>query len=149
MRWFRIVSLGCLLALCASLFTSIRPAMAASSPPVLAMYYAWYDNNTWGSGKLSDQPAVPYVSADRSTIDRQVTEAQSAGIDGFELDWWGPGNPTDTNLQTLLSVAGQHGFKVTVDFDLNSPFIHNPGDVTNNLEYLKRYFSDPAWFQYG
>lgn len=121
---------------------------AAGSPPVLAMYYAWYDNNTWGSGKLSDQPVTPYVSADRATIERQVTQAQSAGIDGFELDWWGPGNPTDTNLQTLLSVANEHGFKVTADVDMNSPFIHNPGDVTNELVYLQRYFGNPAWFHF-
>ncbi|MGH2461535.1 MAG: endo-1,3-alpha-glucanase family glycosylhydrolase, partial [Chloroflexota bacterium] len=125
------------------------PVRAAGPSPVLAMYYAWYDNNTWGSGKLSDQPATPYVSADRGTIERQVTQAQSAGIDGFEPDWWGPGNPTDSNLQTLLSVAGAHGFKVTVDVDMNSPFIHNPGDVTNELNYLKRYFSDPSWFQFN
>jgi hypothetical protein len=130
-------------------FCAAVPAAAAGQAPVLAMYYAWYDNNTWGSGKLSDQPAVPYVSADRGAIERQVTQAQSAGIDGFELDWWGPGNPTDTNLQTLLSVANAHGFKVTADFDLNSPFVHNPGDATNALNYLKRYFGDPAWFRFN
>ncbi|HZW32252.1 MAG TPA: endo-1,3-alpha-glucanase family glycosylhydrolase [Isosphaeraceae bacterium] len=128
------------------------PAADAATPghaPVLAMYYAWYDQNTWGSGKLSDQPVSPYISADRSTIERQVTQAQSAGIDGFELNWWGPGNPTDTNLQTLLSVANAHGFAVTADFDMNSPFVHNPGDVTNDVKYLERYFSDPAWLHIG
>ncbi|HVC35720.1 MAG TPA: endo-1,3-alpha-glucanase family glycosylhydrolase [Chloroflexota bacterium] len=135
------------LACCAGLWPAV-PAAAAGQAPVLAMYYAWYDNNTWGSGKLSDQPVAPYVSADRATIERQVAQAQSAGIDGFELDWWGPGNPTDTNLQTLLSVAGEHGFKVTADVDMNSPFMHNPGDVTNDLNYLKRYFNNPSWFQF-
>src|SRR5579883_2708159 len=149
MGWRHVLSIACILSLWANLLALVQPALAAGSPLVLAMYYAWFDNNTWASGKLSDQPTVPYVSADRGTIERQVTEAQSAGIDGFELDWSGPGNPTDTNLQTLLSVAKEHGFRVTVDFDLNSPFIHNPGDVTNNLNYLKRYFSDPSWLQYG
>src|SRR5579884_3750904 len=139
------------LAAVVSILASV-PAADAATPghaPVLAMYYAWFDNNTWGSGKLSDQPVSPYVSADRGTIDRQVTQAQSAGIDGFELDWWGPGNPTDSNLQTLLSVAGAHGFKVTADFDLNSPFVHNAGDATNALNYLKRYFGDPSWFRFN
>src|SRR5579883_1086531 len=135
------------LTFCAALIPA-APVAAAGQAPVLAMYYAWYDNNTWGSGKISDQPSTPYVSSDRGTIDRQVTEAQSAGIDGFELDWWGPGNPTDSNLQTLLSVAGAHGFKVTADVDMSSPFIHNPGDVTNDLNYLKRYFNDPSWFHF-
>jgi hypothetical protein len=124
------------------------PAAAAGNRPVLAMYYAWFDNNTWSSGQLSDQPAAPYVSSDRSTIERQVGQAQQAGIDAFELDWWGPNNPTDTNLQTLLSVANEHNFKVTICFDLNSPFQHNAGDVTNFLTYARRYETDPAWLQF-
>src|SRR5579883_957679 len=124
------------------------PAADAATPghaPVLAMYYAWYDQNTWGSGKLSDQPVSPYISADRSTIERQVTQAQSAGIDGFALNWWGPGNPTDTNLQTLLSVAAATNFKVTVDVDMNSPFWSGPDDVSAALGYLRRYYDQPAW----
>lgn len=130
---------------------ALPPAPAAAAEPalVLAMYYAWFDSSTWGSGKLSDQPSSPYISADRGVIERQVTQAQSAGIDGFELNWWGPGNPTDSNLQTLLSVAGAHGFKVTADFDLNSPFVHNPGDATNVLSYLKRYFGDSSWLRWN
>jgi hypothetical protein len=113
------------------------------------MYYAWYDANTWDGGKLVDQPVAPYISADRATIDRQVSLAQQAGIDGFALDWLGPGNPTDTNLQALLAVAQARGFHVTIVLDLNSPFIHNPGDATNSLTYASRYFGSPAWFRYG
>ncbi len=125
------------------------PAVASDETSVLAMYYAWFDNNSWDSRRLSDLPATRYVSADRGTIERHVTQAKSAGIDGFELNWWGPGNQTDTNLQTLLSVAGSQGFKVTVDFDINSPFMNNPGDITNALNYLKRYFGDSAWFRFN
>jgi hypothetical protein len=112
------------------------------------MYYAWYDASSWNN-TLSDQPVAPYSSADRSTIERQVTQAKTAGIDGFELNWWGPGNPTDANLQTLLSVAGGHGFQVTADFDLNSPFVHGASDLTNDLNYLKRYFNNPIWFHFA
>lgn len=126
-----------------------RTASAASGPPVLAMYYAWYDANSWSPGRMSAYPVTPYHSADRSTIEQQVSQAQSAGIDGFELDWYGPNNPTDSNLQTLLSVAQSHGFKATIDFDLTSPLIHNPGDTTNYLNYAKRYFGNPAWFQFN
>jgi hypothetical protein len=149
MRWLVIPSL---LALTLG-SGAVGPAPAAASGniarPVLAMYYAWFDSNSWGPSKTSFQPSQPYSSADRGTIERQVGQAQGAGIDAFELDWWGPGNQTDSNLQTLLSVASQHGFGVTVDFDLNSPFIHSTGDTINNLNYLKRYFGNPAWFQMG
>lgn len=122
---------------------------ACGNVSVLAMYYDWYDMNTWTSGKTSDQPVTPYVSADRSTIERQVSQAQGVGIDGFEVNWWGPGNQTDTNLQTLLSVAAARGFKVTVDFDLNSPFVKSASDITNDLKYLQRYYGNSAWFHCG
>src|SRR5215831_13229899 len=122
------------------------PAAAQTARPVLAAYYAWFDNNTWSSGKLADQPQTPYVSADRGTIDRQVVQAQQAGIDAFELNWWGSNNPADTNLQTLLSVSRGHGFKVAVDFDLSSPYVNDADDATNVLNYAKRYFGDPSYF---
>jgi hypothetical protein len=129
--------------------TTAPVAKSCAPVPVLAMYYDWYDMNTWTSGTTSDQPVTPYVSADRATIERQVTQAQGVGIDGFEVNWWGPGNQTDTNLQTLLAVARSHGFKVTADFDLNSPFVHSADDVANDLKYLQRYYSDPSWFRYN
>ena len=122
-------------------------ASASPEAPVLAKYYAWFDENSWGPGKNSDQPILPYRSADRATIERQVAQAQAAGIDGFELNWWGPDNPTDTNLKTLLDVAKKRNFKVTVDFDLNSPFITSPSEAAEALIYLRRYYADPAWFR--
>src|SRR2546423_9555732 len=95
------------------LVTTLLPQAAQAAGPdfssgegaVMAKYYAWFDQNTWASGKPSDLPAQPYMSSDRKTIERQVDQARAAGIDGFVLNWWGPDNPTDTNLQTLLDVA--------------------------------------------
>jgi hypothetical protein len=137
------------LGLLVALFSAFQafPAAASGDAPVLAKYYAWYDENSWGSGRLTDQPAQPYRSADRAAIERQVGQAMSAGIDGFELNWWGPRNPTDDNLRTLLAVAQARGFKVTVDFDLSSPFVSGPDDTAQALSYLRQYFASPAWFQ--
>ena len=123
------------------------PATAAGGPPVVAMYYAWFDGNSWNPAGLSDLPTQDYSSADRGFIERHVAQAKSAGIDAFALNWWGPGNPTDSNLQTLLDVAAKNDFKVTIDFDMNSPFVKNPGDVVNTLRYAERYFGHPAWFR--
>ena len=124
-------------------------AIRCDAPQVLAMYYAWYDDQTWTSGRTADLPTTLYRSADRATIERHVAQAKSVGIDGFELNWWGPGNQTDTNLQTLLSVAGQQGFRVTADFDLNAPVGNTPANVATTLAYLQRYYADPSWFRYG
>ena len=104
--------------------------------------------NTWASGKPSDLPAQPYMSSDRKTIERQVDQARAAGIDGFVLNWWGPDNPTDTNLQVLLEVAKSRGFKVTVDVDLNSPFMTSAGELQAALSYLRTYLAHPAWYRF-
>jgi len=115
---FRAAALGCALAgLLLGAVGVSSPASAGSQPPVIALYYAWFDQNSWNPAGLSDLPASPYRSADRSTVERHVGQAKSAGIDVFALNWWGPGNPTDDNLKTLLDVAGGSGFGATIDFD--------------------------------
>jgi hypothetical protein len=131
---------------------TLLPLPAAAAAPgegaVIAKYYAWFDQNSWTSGQPSDLPSVTYLSSDRKAIERQVDQARAAGIDGFALNWWGPDNPTDTNLRVLLDVARTRNFKVTVDVDLNSPFWANEGDVANSLVYLRRYYADPAWYRF-
>jgi hypothetical protein len=130
----------------------LGPAPASTLPAsgrgaVIAKYYAWFDEKTWTSGTASDLPEVPYRSADRRAIERQVAQAQAAGIDGFALNWWGADNPTDENLRTLLDVAARRNFTVTVDVDLNSPFWGNEDDVANALAYLSRYLGHAAWYR--
>jgi hypothetical protein len=111
-------------------------AQADGERLVLAFYYAWYDQNTWTSGQVPDVPLVPYASADREAMARQIDHAQGAGIDAFVLNWWGTGNQTEKNLQTLLDVAAEKGFRVAVDFDINSPFMGGVNSYADNLRHL-------------
>lgn len=139
------------LAFLFALFLTLAPMPAAAAPgqgAVMAKYYAWFDQETWASGKPRDLPAQTYLSSDRAAIERHVAQAQAAGVDGFVLNWWGPDNATDTNLQTLLDVAAARKFKVTVDVDMNSPFWAGADDVIASLHYLKRYYAHPAWYRF-
>lgn len=85
---------------------------------VLANYFAWYDHATWGSCAVSDGdgPLEPYHSDDAGTIARHVRQAIDAGIDGFTLQWFAPGERTDRNLGTLLAQSQGTGFRSTVVF---------------------------------
>jgi len=119
---------------------------------VLAFYYGWYDDDTWSPDKVPDMPLQLYRSRDRATIERHVTEAQLAGIDAFVMSWWGPlvdNNQTETNLRTLLEVAQTRRFRVTVAFELTSPFYTGQADVVAALRYLlQTHAQHPAFLRY-
>lgn len=131
---------------------SASTATAQGSPPVLAFYYAWFDQNTWGSGQSVDLPAEPYNSADRAVIERHVAQAQAAGIDALVQAWYGPqveNNQTETNFRTLLEVAQVRGFKAAVDFETTSPFFGDSGAVINGLAtLLTTHVQHPAYLRY-
>ncbi len=148
---FTIKTLTLLLLLFAGLVTP--PAISAQEPaPVLAFYYAWFDQNTWTSGQSADLPAQHYSSADRATIERHVAQAQSAGIDALVQSWLGPqveNNQTETNFRTLLDVAQSKGFKAAVDFETTSIFLSDAGAVTNALAaLLSTHTRHPAYLRY-
>ncbi len=135
-----------------SLTTGFEPASAQATPPVLAFYYAWFDQNSWAAGQSVDSPLEPYNSADRATIERHVAQAQSAGIDAFVQAWYGPqesNNQTETNFRALLDVAAARGFTAAVDLEVTGPFFADAGSVTNALAtLLAKHAQHPAYLRY-
>ena len=96
-----------------------RPALSATTydeaHPVLAYYYAW-----WGPSDFQNtdfQPLAPYNSDDATVIQTHVQEAQSAGIDGFVMSWYGNGDRTDANLAKLQDIGQRTGFRSTIHFE--------------------------------
>lgn len=125
-------------------------AQSSSDPLVLAFYYTWFDQNTWSYDQLSDLPAEPYTSSDRSVMGRHIEQAQRAGIDALLVAWYGPGggNQTEPNLTALLDEAAARGFKIGVLFETTSPFLDGTGDVTAALQHLQSvHAAHPAYLR--
>ena len=94
-------------------------AISGNTPRlVLANYFTWYDSSSWDACNISagDSPLRHYHSDDRATIASQMQTALSAGIDGFTMQWVGPGDRTDRNFATLLAQSAGQPFYSTVVF---------------------------------
>lgn len=134
----RRIRFAALLLALALVALAVGPAPAQSPDRlVLAFYYNWFDENSWGA-KVSDQPQAPYASRDRGVMGRQIDQAKGAGIDALVVNWWGPGgdNQTETNLRAMLDEAGTRGFRLAVDVDMNSPFLRSTGAIQDALGHL-------------
>lgn len=121
------------------------------NPLVLALYYNWFDENTWTPEKVSDFPVTLYNSGDRETVVHHIAQAQEAGIDAFVVAWYGPqneGNQTEPNLALMLEVADDTDFRISVEFGPDSPFIHGQQDVVDALRHtLQVHAGHPSFLR--
>lgn len=141
-----------LMAFALFVMAAIMPAQAqAPERLVLAFYYTWFDENSWGANRVPDVPAELYVSRDRAVMARHIDQAKAAGIDAFVVSWYGPrveNNQTETNLRVMLDEAAARGFRLAVDVEVTSPFFGGPGDVQAALAtLLATHAQHPAYLR--
>ena len=117
-----------------------RPTQAGGTDRlVLAFYYTWFDERSWGANSVPDTPVTPYVSRDRAVMARHIEQAKGAGIDALVVSWYGPrvdNNQTETNFRVMLNEAASRGFRLALDVEVTSPFFGGPGDVQAALQSL-------------
>ena len=138
------------IALALTLLPAAPAVEAQRQPTVLAFFYGWYNPDQWNDPNLIDRPAEPYNSADAGVIARQISQAQSAGIDGFVMSWFGPDEPYTTGVfHTVLDQAGAHGFRAAVDVDMGQGFISTPESAVNARNYAVHTLGNhPAYLRY-
>ncbi|MGW8764135.1 endo-1,3-alpha-glucanase family glycosylhydrolase [Streptomyces sp. NPDC055815] len=133
-----------------------RPAVASpagevSRPPLLAYYYQWFSPGSWQRAKTDLPLAGPYSSDDTQVIDRQITEAKSAGIDGF-LVGWKHGTVNDRRLRKLVDAAEARNFKLALIYQ-SLDFHRRPlpvDRVAADFRYFRDQFADsPALLRVG
>jgi hypothetical protein len=113
------------------------------APAVLANYFPWYDPGTWATGCTSggDQPRDGvYQSDDPTVIARHIGQAQAAGLDGFAVHWFAPGDRTDVNFGQVLGHSPD-GFDSTVTFLYHILPGADQQGVINSLNHIIRNYS--------
>lgn len=127
----------------------VRIQPATSQKMIWAFYYPWYTDSDWSSPGLNDHPLLPYASASHSIIERHIEQAQGAGIDGFISSWWGPGSETDENLKTLLNLAQEKNFGVSIYFEtLTDEGPRSEAEIYHWLTYaIATYRQHPAFMK--
>lgn len=98
-----------------------RTTHAQGEKQVWAFYMGFWTPQGWAerANVLTDTPLEPYNSADPNVAARHIEQAQSAGIDGFIVSWFGPGEgQTTAVLNVMLDQAAARGFSVGAAIDV-------------------------------
>jgi hypothetical protein len=86
---------------------------AGPSPEVIALYEAWFGH--------PQHISVGYSSQDPATLTSQIRHAQSMGISGFVVDWYGDREPfIDKSYALMQQAAAKNHFHVAMMYDETS-----------------------------
>ena len=143
-RKFRSLTVALVVAT-ATLVPAAHVLAYDESRPVLAYYYAWWDASNFS--RTMFQPGEAYNSDDPNVMQRHVQQAQTAGLDGFVMSWYGNGDRTDKNLAVLLDTSQKTGFRATIHFE--TPRFWGADDVVAQLTaFYDQRIDHPAMVRY-
>lgn len=146
------------------------PPVPAEAPKfskqVLAFYYGWYGrdpNGSWIHWSQVDEAAKhigssahfpelgAYDSHDPRLAEQHCRWAKSAGITGFIVSWWRPGDFHDQGMPLLLDTAQRFGLSITIYLEQIRPTAAPTpqGAIDDVLYVLGRYGRHPAWLTVG
>jgi hypothetical protein len=128
------------------------PSSAAARPDRLfAYYYIWFNAGSWNRAKIDYPLLGRYSSDDRGVMERHVSWARQAGIDGFIVSW--KSTPVlNRRLERLIEVADAQDFKLLVIYQ-GLDFHRQPlpiGRIGADLDFFARRFAaDRAFDAFG
>src|SRR5215207_5604771 len=109
--------------------------------------------SNYAGNQLLDVPAALYSQDDAGRIERDIRDAQSAGITGFWLNWVGDGTTTQTITsvtytprlaEAFAASTRVGGFTNWVSYKVAS--LQPVGHIINDLNFLYAQFSSqPSW----
>jgi hypothetical protein len=101
-----------------------------------------------------------YDSADPDVVDYHILTAKAAGIQGFVVDWYGPGNAVDAALQVLFDRAEALDFKVALCLEEKTCFPGWDNEIADRAgamkkcahlvaDVVRRYASRKGYWRHG
>ena len=127
--------------------TAAGPSEVTAGQPVLAYYYQWFSPKSWDRAKIDYPLAGRYSSDDTSIIEKQVSEAKSAGIEGFIVSWKSSAT-NNRRLEALIKVARAADFKLAVIYQ-GLDFSRQPLPIARISQdfdlFQQRYAKDPVF----
>ena len=120
------------------------PSAAAAGRPdrLFAYYYIWFNAGSWNRAKIDYPLLGRYSSDDRGVMERHVSWARQAGIDGFIVSW--KSTPVlNRRLERLIEVADAQDFKLLVIYQ-GLDFHRQPlptGRIGADLDFFARRFA--------
>jgi hypothetical protein len=128
-----------------------QTANPASSLPVLAYYYIWFDPTSWDRAKIDYPQLGDYSSDDPNVVRQHVEWAKSAGIQGFIVSWKDTAT-NDRRLKLLMQIAKQENFKLAMIYQ-GLDFTRKPlpaSRVAADLRtFQQQYAPDPVFYRMG